>query len=675
MRTLLAGLAPFVLCMPLVAQTTLTCDDFRGDLVEPDVIEATDHVLNTTLRVQLQPGVPIPVYINNNGTWVCTVQRFDLRQYGYPTGTAGSFKYGFPGPTLHVRKPATASDPGDRIRILLVNGLHWDTDQCNANCPAPTSSLCTGTNPPQCCKSIDTSPNCFHGNNVTNLHFHGTHVSPQPPQDYVLLELQPEDTPAHTMSHAEGIVAKGQYQYDVDPLPVSQADGTHWYHPHKHGSTALQLANGMAGALIIEGPFDDWLRGWYKQNGGNTLREHVLVIQQIHALNFTSSAPVLAPLPLIDGKLQPTVHMNPGEVQRWRFISATMEASAQLKIDLNGPKNDSPVLAKQIAFDGITFVPENYKRQPLLDAQGEFFRLSPGNRADFLIKAPAAPGLYKVTYDVFGRVDDQNPQVRRRDNARNRKGAATNLARPPIRENVRSFLKATGGADGQPPLLYIQVDACTNCSAMSFPPASEWQDKLPPNFREIDDPGSKSSLLFFLGNGSGGSGAPAAQPQQFAIGVNGGTPKQFDPTCVDFSMPLDTTAEWTIKQNVDDTIFNLPFHVFHIHTNPFQLVQTGTTKNTPPWVWADSITLQDVDQGQVVIRQRFEDYTGQFVLHCHFLGHEDRGMMLGVQTVCANGQFGHATTSGKECVEGNYFPAAPICGSTTAKAKTKAHKH
>src|SRR5262249_5299367 len=36
-------------------------------------------------------------------------------------------------------------------------------------------------------------------------------------------------------------------------LRMGQAPGTHWYHAHKHGSTALNLYNGMTGPLIIEG--------------------------------------------------------------------------------------------------------------------------------------------------------------------------------------------------------------------------------------------------------------------------------------------------------------------------------------------------------------------------------------------------------------------------------------
>ena len=30
--------------------------------------------------------------------------------------------------------------------------------------------------------------------------------------------------------------------------------GTHWLHPHRHGSTALQVGGGAASALIVEDP-------------------------------------------------------------------------------------------------------------------------------------------------------------------------------------------------------------------------------------------------------------------------------------------------------------------------------------------------------------------------------------------------------------------------------------
>ena len=37
--------------------------------------------------------------------------------------------------------------------------------------------------------------------------------------------------------------------------------------------------------------------------------------------------------------------------------------------------------------------------------------------------------------------------------------------------------------------------------------------------------------------------------------------------------------------------------------------------------------------GQVVIRNRFVDFPGWFVFHCHILSHEDGGMMLTVQVL------------------------------------------
>ncbi|MBW8878038.1 MAG: hypothetical protein JF614_24000, partial [Acidobacteria bacterium] len=64
-----------------------------------------------------------------------------------------------------------------------------------------------------------------------------------------------------------------------------------------------------------------------------------------------------------------------------------------------------------------------------------------------------------------------------------------------------------------------------------------------------------------------------------------------------------------------------------------------------------------------------------YVLHCHFLGHEDRGMMFGVQTVCPQdpSSYGKARPGGApECVSGNFIPAMPICPSiTTAAAGSK----
>jgi FtsP/CotA-like multicopper oxidase with cupredoxin domain len=174
---------------------------------------------------------------------------------------------------------------------------------------------------------------------VTNLHYHGTHVSPQPHQDYVLLQLFSKDQtnppppdpnkPENTFS-----TAIGQYQTNIDPLPWNQAPGTHWYHPHKHGSTSVQVLNGMAGALIITGPFDGWLHGLYD----GKLVDRVLVVQQIGSeLNFFSRGlPHYPPQALVNGYATPKITMKRGEIQRWRFIGATMQRAMQRLLRQHG---------------------------------------------------------------------------------------------------------------------------------------------------------------------------------------------------------------------------------------------------------------------------------------------------------------------------------------------------
>jgi FtsP/CotA-like multicopper oxidase with cupredoxin domain len=44
-----------------------------------------------------------------------------------------------------------------------------------------------------------------------------------------------------------------------------------------------------------------------------------------------------------------------------------------------------------------------------------------------------------------------------------------------------------------------------------------------------------------------------------------------------------------------------------------------------PWIWWDNFAIPP--GGYVKILTKFVDFTGRYVLHCHFLDHEDRGMM------------------------------------------------
>ena len=143
--------------------------------------------------------------------------------------------------------PQIEVTPGDTIRITLRNKL--------------------ASNDPSCTGPMD-SLHCF---NTTNLHSHGLWISPTGNSDNVLLSIKP------------GV--DFQYEYNI---PADHPAGTFWYHPHRHGSTALQVASGMVGAIIIKG---DRLPSRDKNGDLDTLLidpeskkpflEHVLLFQQI----------------------------------------------------------------------------------------------------------------------------------------------------------------------------------------------------------------------------------------------------------------------------------------------------------------------------------------------------------------------------------------------------------
>jgi len=196
--------------------------------------------------------------------------------------------------------------------------------------------------------------------------------------------------------------------------------------------------------------------------------------------------------------------------------------------------------------------------------------------------------------------------------------------------------------------------------------------------------------------------APNSSFAIYAAGKNGDAPMQFNESCAVWSEPIgpDSGEEWTLSQNLNN-FGGAPLHVFHIHTNPFQVVSTyvnnkpvsydtcpkligDTTAPCVQPIWMDSLTLPDNSAngnlpsvqpvGAAVIRQRFEDYTGPYVIHCHFLGHEDRGMMVAIQTVCPNQQDSWSVTSTTqpECTFGKFLPALPLIGTPECVAATRA---
>ncbi len=113
----------------------------------------------------------------------------------------------------------------------------------------------------------------------------------------------------------------------------------------------------------------------------------------------------------------------------------------------------------------------------------------------------------------------------------------------------------------------------------------------------------------------------AANFQEFAFTVDG---RLFDPDRVDHRIQLGAVEEWTVVNDHNSD------HVFHIHTNPFQVTAIGGTLLPEP-VWRDTVVVPR--NGNVTFRSRFLDYPGKTVLHCHMLNHETLGIMQIVEFV------------------------------------------
>ena len=406
-----------------------------------------------------------------------------------------------PGPTMRVRA-------GDTLRIRLINSLPPNPDPVPVDMALP------------------------HHFNTTNFHFHGSHVSPDGISDNIFRSMEPGQS----------------YEIEI-AIPSDHTKGTYWYHPHHHGSADIQITSGMAGALIIEGDFDDVPEV-------SAATERVLMLNEVlfdhkgTIENYDTVWPEAVPRFLsVNGQREPAIHMRPGEVQRWRIIHTGHEDN--LRIALEGHS------FRVISVDGI-------RRSTISELEN--LLMVPGQRADILIKAGA-----NGTYSLRAIANDQGYA-----------SPVGPLARVVIDGAPLSMPlpKALGGA----PLATIQDEEVINRRRITL---SVIQPEFP----------------------------PAANYQEFRYLVCGRT---FDPNRVGQRVKLGAVEEWTVVNEHEDE------HVFHIHTNPFEVVAFNG-EAVKEREWRDTVLVPR--KGSVTFRTQFLDFTGRFVHHCHMMNHEELGMM------------------------------------------------
>ncbi len=274
------------------------------------------------------------------------------------------------------------------------------------------------------------------------------------------------------------------------------------------------------------------------------------------------------------GELDPTVRLRPGEVQRWRLINA--QSSGQGGGSFARLSTNVPDLEMyQIAFDGITLqhrfrIDQSENDEPWLNPAA----MAPGNRMDIMVRVPDGVRERNIAMDMAARIS-------------------------------RLFeLTASTKRIG------IEIEVSGD------PVDHEWSDNptLPgaglAEFSNVPLP--QRSITY--------QGGFAIDREQFTGEVK-------------HRVNLGAEEEWTVE-NATSAV-----HAHHIHVNPFLVTHIDgvpLADDDPRRRWQDTVALPfstSAGPGTITYKTRFERFRGKFVLHCHILRHEDRGMMQVVEVV------------------------------------------
>ncbi|MBI4303796.1 MAG: multicopper oxidase domain-containing protein [Chloroflexi bacterium] len=366
--------------------------------------------------------------------------------------------------------------------------------------------------------------------NHTNLHTHGLHVSPEEPADAAHLDIAPGQT----------------YNYEYD-LSLQPGGCLNFLHGHVHGLTAEQYWGGMLATILVadETPV---LQGY---------ETHVMVLKDI-TLNGNVPQPYTMTsdymqgkegnIVMVNGQVNPVLSILPGQIQRWqilngsnaRFYNLSLQGHEFYLVGTDGGLLDKP-----------------YRISSLL--------LSPGERADLLVKASATKGNYKLLSLPYSR--------------------RGNMASPQI------TLLTLSVKSGQPSSAVVPASIDPAATRLS-------EDPMYP----------KKTLVLSMGQGRGY--------------ING---QDFDVDPYTIMSDVGTYEVWEI---LNQSGMDHPFHQ-HVNAAQVLSVTGGdpgyASLYTSIPAWKDVVIVPK--WGSVRILVPVMDYTGMTMFHCHILEHEDIGMM------------------------------------------------
>jgi suppressor of ftsI len=282
-----------------------------------------------------------------------------------PHSGKGSFSY-----EDHEIPPVIHVSPGETLRI----------DYRNRMTPHSTEQCASGP--------------CM---NMTNLHFHGLHVSPDLPQDDTISMMA---------------IPGNSLQYRVN-IPPDQPPGLYWYHTHPHGESYRQALDGMSGAIVVDG-IDLYVPEV------RAMKQRILILRDaefrahdphtplreklVQLLNVRCSASSEPPEHIftVNGVVHPTIAIAPGERQVWRIVNASPDLYAALSID----SEQLTIVAR----DGMPLSFHDPKRRP----EGvDHVLLPPAGRVEAIVTGPRAGARASLRSSCVdtGRSGDANPAM------------------------------------------------------------------------------------------------------------------------------------------------------------------------------------------------------------------------------------------------------------------------
>ena len=483
--------------------------------------------------------------------------------------------------------------------------------------------------------------------NTTNLHTHGLHVYPgidsdRKPLEYGDYVVDP---------NSGGVLPKGDSRQYVYQIPKDHPEGPFYYHPQYHGSSAIQAASLMSGAIMVRGPVDDlpemiqaeeliflfqapyFASSQISNNYGvkdGSLEKFAQIANHptgygVHSSNqgCVDTQPVL-----INGVRQPTIVMQSGEVQRWRFINTQVFNYLNLSVDGH--------TLNQYTTDG--WGSSTYQEYP--DARqknGKGILLAAGNRSSVMIRA-GEPGTYLLRTLPVKIVEGKEVAILPEDALAKIVVLDSKkvMALPATPLPVSNFLKPVtdqefsyGGGKKRSIILNLIGNEDLEPSRNSPSLINQTMASVETAASEITEFVKKNIAL-----------AKGAISEVAGKSIEGS--KYFPPFVMpsyDYQLqPANTIIQNVILGSIEEwTIFNCNSiaHSFHIHVNPMYVTKVNGESIKP--YWCDTVALPAGGTSEmptsVTFRMRFKDFVGPYILHSQMLQYSDLGMVQRVTVV------------------------------------------